>query len=44
VGQLFAMRRLLAAPRERAPWFNGPGTGLFVLGMMAAALGVGGWI
>ena len=44
VGQLFAMRRLLQAPRERAPWFNGPGTGLFVLGMMAAALGVGGWI
>ncbi len=44
LGQLFAMRRLLQAPRERAPWFNGPGTGLYVLGMMAAALGVGGWL
>lgn len=40
-GQLWAMRRLLADPKGRAPWFNATGTGLYVLGMMAAALGLG---
>ena len=40
-GQLLLMRRLLADPRGRAPWFNGFGTGLYVLGMLAAAFGVG---
>jgi chlorophyll synthase len=36
-GQLALMPRLLAAPRERASWYNGTGTTLYVLGMLAAA-------
>ncbi|MGR3781613.1 MAG: chlorophyll synthase ChlG [Albimonas sp.] len=39
--QAFAMRRMLGDPRGRAPWFNGAGVGPYVLGMMAAALGLG---
>ena len=31
------MARLIAAPRERAAWYNATGTSLYVLGMMAAA-------
>ena len=31
------MARLLAAPRERAPWYNATGTTLYVLGMLVAA-------
>ena len=31
------MRRFLAEPRERAPWYNATGTSLYVLGMLAAA-------
>ncbi|MEO8333551.1 MAG: chlorophyll synthase ChlG [bacterium] len=45
VGQLPLMRRMLERPRERAAWYNGTGTTLFVLGMMVAAFalrGVGG--
>lgn len=41
VVQAFAMRRMLGDPRGRAPWFNGAGVGPYVLGMMAAALGLG---
>ena len=37
-GQVLLMPRLLAAPREQAPWYNGTGTMLYVLGMLAAAL------
>ncbi|RZK81408.1 MAG: chlorophyll synthase ChlG [Methylobacterium sp.] len=36
-GQFVLMRRLLAAPRERAAWYNGTGTTLYVLGMLVAA-------
>ena len=36
--QCVLMPRLLAAPREQAPWYNGTGTTLYVLGMLAAAL------
>ena len=36
--QLLAMRRLLADPRGRAPWYNGTGVLLYVTGMMAAAI------
>jgi chlorophyll synthase len=36
--QLAAMARLLRAPRERAPWYNGTGVTLYVLGMLVAAL------
>ncbi len=35
--QLLAMRRLLGDPRKLAPWYNGTGVLLYVLGMLAAA-------
>ena len=35
--QLVLMRKFLAEPRERAPWYNATGTSLFVLGMLASA-------
>lgn len=37
VAQLPLMKRLLAAPRERAAWYNGTGVMLFVSGMMVTA-------
>lgn len=36
--QLGLMGRLLASPRERAPWYNATGTTLYVLGMLVSAL------
>jgi len=42
--QLALMPRLIANPVARAPWYNATGTTLSVLGMMAAALGLGGWL
>jgi chlorophyll synthase len=42
--QLAAMPRLLRDPARRAPWYNGVGVTLYVLGMLAAALGLGGYI
>ncbi len=36
-----AMRVLLRDPRGRAPWYNATGVSLYVLGMMAAAVGLG---
>ena len=36
-GQGALMRRLLADPRGQAAWYNGTGTLLYVLGMLAAA-------
>jgi chlorophyll synthase len=41
-GQLVLMRRLLGDPRAHAPWYNATGTTLYVLGMLASALGLGG--
>ncbi len=38
--QLVLMVRLLASPRERAPWYNATGTSLYVLGMLAVAFGL----
>jgi chlorophyll synthase len=35
--QLLLMRRLLANPRERAPWYNGTGVTLYVSGMLISA-------
>jgi len=35
--QLLAMRRLLGDPRRLAPWYNGTGVLLYVLGMLATA-------
>jgi chlorophyll synthase len=35
--QFLLMQRLLESPRERAPWYNGTGTTLYVLGMLICA-------
>ena len=42
LGQLLLMRRLLSDPLKHTPWYNATGTTLYVLGMLAAALGLGG--
>ena len=42
--QFAAMPRLLSDPAKFAPWYNGVGVTLYVLGMLAAALGLGGYI
>ena len=42
IGQLGLMTRLLSDPRKYAPWYNASGTTLYVLGMLAASLGLGG--
>ncbi len=39
--QALAMRRLLTDPRKLAPWYNGTGVLLYVLGMLATAFGLG---
>jgi chlorophyll synthase len=35
--QAVLMQRFLAAPRARAPWYNGTGTTLYVIGMLVTA-------
>ncbi|MEQ8967380.1 MAG: chlorophyll synthase ChlG [Azospirillaceae bacterium] len=40
--QLVLMSRLLAAPKDRAPWYNATGTSLYVLGMLATAFALRG--
>jgi chlorophyll/bacteriochlorophyll a synthase len=40
-GQIGLMARLLRDPAARAPWYNATGTSLYVLGMLAAAFGLG---
>jgi chlorophyll/bacteriochlorophyll a synthase len=42
VGQLALMPRLLRDPLAHTPWYNATGTSLYVFGMLAAALGLGG--
>lgn len=42
--QIAAMPKLLRDPAKYAPWYNGVGVTLYVLGMLAAALGLGGQI
>ena len=42
--QCLAMKRLLSDPKKLAPWYNATGVSLYVLGMMSAALGLGGWL
>lgn len=44
IAQFAAMPRLLGNPKKFAPWYNGVGVTLYVLGMLAAALGLGGYI
>ena len=40
--QFALMPRLIADPAGRAPWYGGTGVTLYVLGMLAAAGGLGG--
>ncbi len=42
--QLALMPRLISNPALRAPWYNATGVMLYVLGMLAAALGLGGYV
>ncbi|WP_010184107.1 chlorophyll synthase ChlG [Sphingomonas sp. PAMC 26605] len=42
VGQLALMARLLRDPLRFTPWYNATGTSLYVLGMLATALALGG--
>lgn len=42
--QIAAMPRLISDPARFAPWYNGVGVTLYVLGMLASALGLGGYI
>jgi chlorophyll/bacteriochlorophyll a synthase len=37
LAQVALMRVLLARPKEKAPWYNGTGTTLYVLGMLVTA-------
>lgn len=42
--QIFLMARLVRDPAKYAPWYNATGVSLYVFGMLAAALGLGGYI
>jgi len=44
LAQIAAMPRLLRDPARYAPWYNSVGVTLYVLGMLAASLGLGGYI
>jgi chlorophyll synthase len=39
--QFGLMMRMLRDPKALAPWYNATGTSCYVLGMLAAALGLG---
>ncbi|MEO0499648.1 MAG: chlorophyll synthase ChlG [Pseudomonadota bacterium] len=42
--QIGLMVRLVRDPSRFAPWYNATGVSLYVLGMLAAALGLGGYL
>lgn len=42
--QIGLMTRLVSDPAKLAPWYNATGVSLYVFGMLAAALGLGGYI
>jgi chlorophyll/bacteriochlorophyll a synthase len=42
--QIALMIRLVGNPAKLAPWYNATGVSLYVFGMLAAALGLGGYI
>lgn len=44
LAQIALMPRLLRDPAQNAPWYSATGVTLYVLGMLAAALGLGGYI
>lgn len=43
VGQISLMPRLVRDPAKYAPWYGATGVTLYVLGMLAAGLGLGGY-
>jgi chlorophyll/bacteriochlorophyll a synthase len=43
LAQLALMPRLLRDPARHAPWYGATGVSLYVLGMLASALGLGGY-
>ena len=42
--QMILMARMVRDPARFAPWYNATGVSLYVFGMLAAALGIGGYI
>jgi chlorophyll/bacteriochlorophyll a synthase len=44
LAQLALMVRLVRDPARFAPWYNATGVSLYVFGMLAAALGLGGYL
>jgi chlorophyll/bacteriochlorophyll a synthase len=42
--QIALMARLVGNPAKLSPWYNATGVSLYVFGMLAAALGLGGYI
>ncbi|MEO1169239.1 MAG: chlorophyll synthase ChlG [Pseudomonadota bacterium] len=44
LAQFALMPRLLSDPKRHTPWYSATGVTLYVLGMLAAALGLGGYI
>lgn len=40
--QVWAMSVMLRDPKGKAPWYNGPGVGAYVAGMMTAAIAIRG--
>lgn len=42
--QIALMARLVGNPAKLAPWYNATGVSLYVFGMLAAALGLGGYV
>ncbi len=40
--QILCMKRLLKDPKKYAPWYNGTGVTLYVLGMLASAIAIRG--
>jgi chlorophyll/bacteriochlorophyll a synthase len=42
LAQFWAMRRMMADPRGRAPWYNGTGVVFYITGMMVAAFALRG--
>jgi chlorophyll/bacteriochlorophyll a synthase len=42
--QVLCMMRLVKDPKRYAPWYNGTGVTLYVLGMLAAAIAIRGGV
>ncbi len=42
LGQVWAMRVMMQDPKARAPWYNGTGVMMYIVGMMIAATALRG--